>query len=115
VHARRIALGDRTPVVLANLGSDRDHLGSLASESPVLVVLARSGRPLEITIHECKIIVLVCRLPWREQTFTTTTAQPPRPSSRAAESLSAESCVRGALAVAVSHTYDRPKRCAVLA
>jgi hypothetical protein len=41
VQARRIAaLGDRTPVVLvlANLGSDRYHPGSLASERPVLVV-----------------------------------------------------------------------------
>jgi hypothetical protein len=38
VQARRIALGDRTPVVLANLGSDRYHPGSLASEWPVLVV-----------------------------------------------------------------------------
>jgi hypothetical protein len=38
VHAQRIALGDRTPVVLANLGSDRYHPGSLASERPVLVV-----------------------------------------------------------------------------
>ena len=38
MQARRIALGDRTPVVLANLGSDRYHPGSLASERPVLVV-----------------------------------------------------------------------------
>jgi hypothetical protein len=40
VQARRIALGDRTPVVLrvVNLGSDRYHPGSLASERPVLVV-----------------------------------------------------------------------------
>jgi hypothetical protein len=38
VQARRIALGDRTPVVLAKLGSDRYHPGSLASERPVLVV-----------------------------------------------------------------------------
>jgi hypothetical protein len=38
VQARRIALGDRTPVVLANLGSDGYHPGSLASERPVLVV-----------------------------------------------------------------------------
>ena len=38
VQARRIALGDRTPVVLANVGSDRYHPGSLASERPVLVV-----------------------------------------------------------------------------
>jgi hypothetical protein len=38
VQARRIALGDRTPVVLANLGSDRYHPGSLACERPVLVV-----------------------------------------------------------------------------
>jgi hypothetical protein len=37
-QARRIALGDRTPVLLANLGSDRYHPGSLASERPVLVV-----------------------------------------------------------------------------
>jgi hypothetical protein len=29
VQARRIALGDRTPVVFANLGSDRYHPGSL--------------------------------------------------------------------------------------
>jgi hypothetical protein len=45
VQARRIALGDRTPVVLANLGSDRYHPESLASERPVLVV--RWG----ITLH----------------------------------------------------------------
>jgi hypothetical protein len=38
VQARRIALGDCTPVI-ANLGNDRYHPGSLASaERPVLVV-----------------------------------------------------------------------------
>ena len=38
VQARRIALGDRAPVVLTNLSSDRYLPGSLASERPVLVV-----------------------------------------------------------------------------
>jgi hypothetical protein len=38
VQARCSALCDRTPVVLANLGSDRYHPGSLTSERPVLVV-----------------------------------------------------------------------------
>jgi hypothetical protein len=38
LQARRIALGDRTPVVLAYLGSDRYHPGSVASKRPVLVV-----------------------------------------------------------------------------
>jgi hypothetical protein len=85
IQSRRIALGDRTPVVLANLGSDRYHPGSL-----VLVLVrgskhtwlgiqrrkrratrkraARSGRPLGIAPpHGCKIVVLVCQLRWREQ------------------------------------------------
>ena len=54
VQARRIALGDRTPVVLANLGSDRYHPGSLASERPVLVVrwglLSMNVRSLALSV-----------------------------------------------------------------
>jgi hypothetical protein len=84
VQARRITLGDRTPVpvVLANLGSDRyqrdrdppSQAGSLASDSerrPVLVVRWDYSQ-LHWHWHECKIVVLVCQLRWREQLGSST-------------------------------------------
>jgi hypothetical protein len=49
VQARRIALGDRTPVVLANLGSDRYPPWVTGKRA------ARSGRPLGITLLQLEL------------------------------------------------------------